>query len=347
MDIIDKLYLEQNVKVFFKGIEKEGKKITFVKNIKNAELVINEKGNFNNGFNILFANNKHALFNVFDCDLIIATNYEAFRKGFSKKFHSVHVEPQNLENEVVENTIWHILIRHLTIRSKSKIIIRIPDTTFSRSEFHSAIGLKREFEKRGYQARILILPEWYLDTGIASINLLGDHVLNIKKLDENEIKFLWVIQNSPHYIHKYLVKFHWVFSGSHIYDKIHTFPTHSTLYPATDPDIYYPKPVIEVVMTNHSLDSIKNGFFDTTDLNDIATGKIVVVDDVREIKRVLQGLVVTKDMCEIKGYLERKTANHEPYILNNIIKKRGFTYKERVDTFLQKINYFLNTYANH
>lgn len=338
MNIIDKLYLEKNVKIYFKGIEKEGRKLTFVRDINKAELVINRKGNFNNGFNILFADNKHSLFNIFNCDLIISTNYEAFRKGFSKKFHTVYVEDKSLEYSVLENTFWHILVRHLTIKSKIKIIIRIPDTTFSKSEFSSAIGLKREFEKRGYQARILIRPEWYLDTGIASINLLGDHILNIKKIDENEIKFLWVLRNSPRLTHKYLVKFHWVFSGSHIYDQVHKFPTHSTLYPATDSDIYYPKPIIEVVMSNHSQESKDLGLFDTTDLDDIASGKIVVMDEVKDVKRILQGLIVTKEISKIKGYIDKKASNHQPFILNNLIKKKGFTYKERVNTFLQKIN---------
>lgn len=343
MNVLNKLYHYEKINVYFDGLEQLGTKIDFVLDKTIADLVIDETAVFHNGFNIVYATNKHSLFHIFDADLIISTDYDAFKKGFAKKFNCVYVSPESLEASVIEATIWHILVRNLTIRTKTKIIIRIPDTNFSRGEYNAGIGLKKNLEIKGYSCKILTYPEWYLDTGFASINMLGDLKLTVEKIDQNEKKLLWILKPSKQYIHNYLVKFDWVFSGSHIYNDKLLFPHHSILYPATDPDINKPIDHIEISMTHHDDEFKANGFIDPLDLDDISMGKIVVMDDVKDVKRILQGLIVMNDKLSDKEYMKRKISTHDPIILNKLIRKMKFTYDDRCNTFLEKINYFANT----
>lgn len=151
-----------------------------------------------------------------------------------------------LENHTYENranTLKEILKHHIL---KTKIAIKIPAPKWKNvhewGDYHLALGLKKEFEKKGCDVKLQILPEWDDDDAECDVVIVlrGLSKYNPKK---HHFNIMWNISHPDKVEIEEYNQYDYIFIASEIWaEKIREVvdvPVESMLQ-CTDPELFYP-----------------------------------------------------------------------------------------------------------
>ncbi|RSK28670.1 glycosyltransferase [Bacillus sp. HMF5848] len=148
--------------------------------------------------------------------LLTYLNNENKRNKLVKKLQEVVLTNHTYDNRA--KTIREILLGH---QDKLKVAIKVPapkwEVAHEWGDYHMALGLKKQFEKKGHEVIIQMLPEWDNDKDLSCDTVIVLRGLSRYKPKSHHINIMWNISHPDkvsieeynEYDHVFISSFEW------------------------------------------------------------------------------------------------------------------------------------------